>query len=71
MGLQGTGSNDVVIDKQASVPAYRTHKRIDGYNCINNQTNPMDSMPWAQTFIRVVNTPAIGALKKVLKMIDI
>lgn len=68
MGLQGTGSNDVVIDEPVFVPAYRTHKRSDGFNCVNNQANPMYSMPWAQTFIRVVNTPAIGALKKALKL---
>lgn len=68
MGLQGTGSNDVVIDKPVFVPEYRTHKREDGYNCVNNQSNPMYQMPWAQTFIRVVNTPAIGALKKALNL---
>ncbi|MBR9912975.1 MAG: flavin-dependent monooxygenase [Gammaproteobacteria bacterium] len=68
MGLQGTGSNDIVIDEPVFVPGYRTHKRSDGYNCVNNQSNPMYSMPWAQTFIRVVNTPAIGALKKALKL---
>ncbi|NNC54620.1 MAG: flavin-dependent monooxygenase, partial [Pseudomonadales bacterium] len=66
MGLQGTGSNDVVIDKPVFVPNHRTHRRDDGFNCINNQDNPMYNMPWAQTFIRVVNTPAIGALKKAL-----
>ncbi|MCB0105303.1 MAG: hypothetical protein KDE53_05330, partial [Caldilineaceae bacterium] len=66
--LQGTGSNDVIIDESVFVPDYRTHKRSDGYNCINNQTNPMYSMPWAQTFIRIVNTPHIGALKRALKL---
>ena len=68
MGLQGTGSNDVVIEKPVFVPDYRTHKQIDGFNCVNDQENPMYGLPWAQTFIRVVNTPAIGALKKALKL---
>jgi 3-hydroxy-9,10-secoandrosta-1,3,5(10)-triene-9,17-dione monooxygenase len=68
MGLQGTGSNDVVIDEPVFVPDYRSHKRSDGFECVNSQSNPMYSMPWAQTFIRVVNTPAIGALKKALKL---
>ncbi|MFT6286922.1 MAG: 3-hydroxy-9,10-secoandrosta-1,3,5(10)-triene-9,17-dione monooxygenase [Halieaceae bacterium] len=68
MGLQGTGSNDIVIDEPIFVPDHRTHKRMDGYNCLNNQKNPMYCMPWAQTFIRVVNTPAIGALKKAVKL---
>jgi len=68
MGLQGTGSNDIVIDEPVFVPDHRTHKRSDGFECVNNQSNPMYRMPWAQTFIRVVNTPAIGALKKALKL---
>jgi len=68
MGLQGTGSNDVVIEKPVFVPFYRTHHQIDGFNCVNEQENPMYGLPWAQTFIRVVNTPAIGALKHALKM---
>lgn len=68
MGLQGTGSNDIVIDQPVFVPAYRTHKQMDGFNCVNDQENPMYNLPWAQTFIRVVNTPAIGALKSALKL---
>ncbi|TFH68826.1 flavin-dependent monooxygenase [Gammaproteobacteria bacterium LSUCC0057] len=68
MGLQGTGSNDIVIEQPVFVPDYRTHKQMDGFNCVNNQQNPMYNLPWAQTFIRVVNTPAIGALKSALKL---
>lgn len=68
MGLQGTGSNDVVIDKPVLVPHYRTHKQMDGFNCVNDQENPMYSMPWAQTFVRVVSTPAIGAAKHALTL---
>ncbi|MFT5260229.1 MAG: 3-hydroxy-9,10-secoandrosta-1,3,5(10)-triene-9,17-dione monooxygenase [Arenicella sp.] len=68
MGLQGTGSNDIVIDKPVLIPHYRTHKQMDGFNCVNDQSNPMYSMPWAQTFVRVVSTPAIGAAKHALKL---
>jgi len=67
MGLQGTGSNDVVIDEPVFVPDYMTHKRDDGFNCKHEQDSAMYNMPWAQGFIRVVNTPAIGALKSALK----
>ncbi len=43
MGLQGTGSNDVVIETPIFVPEHRTHKQMDGFNCVNNQENPMYS----------------------------
>ena len=39
MGLQGTGSNDVVIDKPIFVPEHRTHRQMDGFNCVNEQEN--------------------------------
>jgi 3-hydroxy-9,10-secoandrosta-1,3,5(10)-triene-9,17-dione monooxygenase len=45
------------------VPDHRTHKQMDGFNCIHNQPNPMYNIPWAQIFTRVVSTSAIGALK--------
>lgn len=68
MGLQATGSNDIVIDKPVLVPHYRTHKQMDGFNCINAQANSMYSLPWAQTFIRVVSSPAIGAARHALQL---
>ena len=68
MGLQGTGSNDVVLEEPVFVPDYLTHKREDGFNCLHQQPNPMYNLPWAQTFVRVVNTPAIGALKSALAL---
>ncbi len=68
MGLQATGSNDIVIDKPVFVPDYRTHKQMDGFNCLNDQKNKMYSMPWAQTFIRVVSTPTIGAARHALSL---
>lgn len=63
MGLHATGSNDVVIDEPVFVPDYRSHKRIDGFECKHEQENPMYSIPWAQLFIRIVSTAAIGAAK--------
>ena len=62
-GLQATGSNDIVIEQPVFVPDHRTHKQMDGFNCIHNQPNPMYNIPWAQIFTRVVSTSAIGALK--------
>jgi len=68
MGLQGTGSNDVVIAEPIFVPEHRTHRQMDGFNCVHNQESPMYDLSWAQTFVRVVNTAAIGALKKAVKV---
>ncbi|MFT5709675.1 MAG: 3-hydroxy-9,10-secoandrosta-1,3,5(10)-triene-9,17-dione monooxygenase [Halioglobus sp.] len=71
MGLQGTGSNDIVVDG-AYVPAYRTHTQMDGFNGTNPGIEindaPLYRLPWAQTFIRVVSTPAIGAAKEGLRL---
>ncbi|MBT6244591.1 MAG: flavin-dependent monooxygenase [Gammaproteobacteria bacterium] len=67
-GLQGTGSNDVIIDKPVFVPEHRTHKHADGFNCVHQQPNQMYSIPWAQMFVRVVTTPAIGAARHALKL---
>jgi 3-hydroxy-9,10-secoandrosta-1,3,5(10)-triene-9,17-dione monooxygenase len=64
MGLQGTGSNDIVVE-DAFVPEYRTHKQTDGFYGtnpgVNEQSAALYRLPWAQLFIRVVSTPAIGA----------
>lgn len=72
MGLKGTGSNDIIIDEPVFVPDYRTHKQLDGFLGNNpgkqHTDNPMYSIPWAQLFVRVVNTPAIGALDHALSL---
>lgn len=68
MGLQGTGSNDIVIEKPVFVPNYRIHQQIDGYHCRNNQSDPKYSLPWAQIFAATVATPAIGAVRHALKL---
>ncbi|MGB0906826.1 MAG: flavin-dependent monooxygenase [Maricaulaceae bacterium] len=68
MGLQGTGSNDIVIEEGMFVPEYRTHHQMDGFNCKHPQSSAMYNIPWAQMFVRVVCTPAIGAAKHALKL---
>lgn len=68
MGLQGTGSNDVVIDKPVFVPDYRTHKQIDGFNGVHDQKSMLYAIPWAQIFIRVVSSAAVGAMKKAVQL---
>ncbi|HEY9034538.1 MAG TPA: flavin-dependent monooxygenase [Pseudomonadales bacterium] len=71
MGLHGTGSKDIVIEK-AFVPDYRTHKQLDGFNLTNPgfavNDAPLFRIPWAQIFVRVVCTPAIGACKDALRL---
>ena len=62
-GLQATGSNDILIDAPVFVPEHRTHRQMDGFNCVHSQENPLYGIPWAQMFIRVVSNPAIGAAR--------
>lgn len=68
MGLQGTGSNDIVIDTPVFVPDHRTHKQMDGFNSVHHQSSPVYDLPWAQAFIRVVNTSAIGAVRHAVSL---
>ncbi len=68
MGLHATGSNDIVIDKPVFVPEHRTHHQMDGFNRVSHQENPMYTIPWAQWFVRVVSSPAIGAAKHALRL---
>jgi len=71
MGLQGTGSNDIVVE-DVFVPDYRTHKQSDGFEGTNPGVGPdsgtLYHLPWAQLFIRVVSTPAIGAAREALAL---
>lgn len=71
MGLQGTGSNDIVVE-DAFVPDYRTHKQSDGFKGTNPGVDQASAalyhLPWAQIFIRVVSTPAIGAARDALSL---
>ena len=71
MGLQGTGSNDIVVEG-AFVPEYRTHRQSDGFQGTNpgidHNSAPLYHLPWAQLFVRVVSTPAIGAAMDALEI---
>lgn len=71
MGLQGTGSNDIVVN-DVFVPEHRTHKQTDGFAGtnpgINSDSAQIYHLPWAQIFIRVVSTPAIGAARHALDL---
>lgn len=70
VGLQGTGSHDVVID-DVFVPEHRTHKVIDGFHCDNpgNAVNnaPLFRMPFMQVFVRAVCTATLGACEGALE----
>jgi 3-hydroxy-9,10-secoandrosta-1,3,5(10)-triene-9,17-dione monooxygenase len=65
-GLKATGSQDIVVDR-AFVPEHRTHKAIDGFLCQNpgqaENDAPLFSLPWAQVFVRLVSTAAIGGAR--------
>jgi 3-hydroxy-9,10-secoandrosta-1,3,5(10)-triene-9,17-dione monooxygenase len=63
MGLQGTGSNDIVIDTPVFVADHMAHKQMDGFNAVHHQGPGVYDLPWAQVFVRVVNTSAIGAVR--------
>lgn len=71
MGLQGTGSKDIVVE-DAFVPDYRTHKAEDGFQGTNPgvtaDSAPLYHLPWAQLFVRVVCTPAIGAARDAVEI---
>ncbi|CAH0992340.1 Flavin-dependent monooxygenase, oxygenase subunit HsaA [Sinobacterium norvegicum] len=68
-GLEGTGSNDIVVDN-VFVPAHRLHRSLDGYNCDNPgnsvNLNPVFRLPFGQIFPRAVSTSSIGALQGAL-----
>jgi 3-hydroxy-9,10-secoandrosta-1,3,5(10)-triene-9,17-dione monooxygenase len=65
-GLQGTGSNDVVV-KDAFVPEYRTLSSLASFKGENpgpdSHTIPLYKIPFGQIFPRAVSSGAIGALQ--------
>ena len=69
-GMRGTGSHDIVVDR-AFIPEHRTHKGIDGFLCSNpgqvENTAPLFRLPWAQVFLRLVSTAALGAARGALE----
>lgn len=69
-GLEGTGSNDIVIKEPVFVPEYRTHRSMDGFTgenpgCAVNE-NPLFTLPFGQVFVRAVCSSSIGALQGAL-----
>ena len=68
MGLQGTGSNDIVIDEPVLVPRHRIHRQMDGFNGVHSQEGAMYSIPWGQLFAGCVAVPSIGAARHALKV---
>ncbi|CAA0124642.1 Flavin-dependent monooxygenase, oxygenase subunit HsaA [BD1-7 clade bacterium] len=69
-GLEGTGSNDIVIREPVFVPEHRTHKSVDGFTgqnpgCAEN-TSPSFTLPFGQIFTRAVACSSIGALQGVV-----
>ncbi|AWV03886.1 flavin-dependent monooxygenase [Burkholderia sp. JP2-270] len=69
LGLRATGSHDIVVD-DVFVPAYRTHKAIDGMMGTSPGLAVNDAslfrLPFAQIFVRAVCTSCIGALQGAL-----
>lgn len=69
-GLQGTGSNDIVIKEPVFVPEYRTHRSADGFSGDNpgckENTNSIFRLPFGQIFTRAVACSSIGALQGVV-----
>lgn len=69
-GLQGTGSQDIVVER-AFVPDYRTHRSVDGFLCRNpgqaENNGPLFRLPWAQVFLRLVSTSALGGTRAALQ----
>lgn len=71
IGLEGTGSNDIVID-EAFVPDYCTHRQLDGFQLTNpgvgKDSNPIYRIPWGQLFVRTVSSAAVGGCKAALSL---
>lgn len=69
-GLEGTGSNDIVIKEPVFVPEHRTHRSVDGFTGENPgcevNTSPSFTMPFGQIFTRAVACSSIGALQGVV-----
>lgn len=65
-GLKATGSEDIVVNR-AFVPEYRTHRAVDGFMCQNpgqvENDGPLFTLPWAQVFLRLVSTAALGGTR--------
>lgn len=62
-GLQGTGSNSVVVDG-VFVPEHRTHRMKDAYESrdanVAGDASSIYRLPFGQIFVRSISTPALG-----------
>lgn len=71
VGLRGTGSNDIVIDR-AFVPAYRMLTRDEVYGGaapgLTENTGPLYKMPFATMFANVITAPIIGMAEGMLAL---
>lgn len=69
MGLQGTGSNDILVEN-AFIPEYRTVRDDDLFamQCPGHAVNtaPLYKIPFAQLFNRTVSSTSLGTLKRAL-----
>jgi 3-hydroxy-9,10-secoandrosta-1,3,5(10)-triene-9,17-dione monooxygenase len=62
IGLRGTGSNDIVVDK-AFVPDYRTHAYTSGSV---TSDSPIYQLPFASVFTFGITAPLLGAAQGAL-----
>lgn len=70
-GLEGTGSNDIVIQEPVFVPEHRTHRAQDGFSgnspgCAENNSY-LFTLPFGQIFTRAVACSSIGTLQGVVE----
>ncbi len=72
IGLQGTGSHDIVVD-DVFVPEHRTHRmREDRGGAGHQDKAPLYQLPFMQVFARAVSTPTLGATEgALLNFIDV
>ncbi len=68
VGLQGTGSHDIVVD-DVFVPEHRTHNMIEDDGGMKFMHKPpLYRLPFMQVFSRAVSTPTLGALEGALEL---
>lgn len=70
LGLRGTGSHDIVVE-DAFVPAHRVQRTNnsapEATPGLQENTNPIFAIPFAQVFTRAVSGSALGALQGAIK----
>ncbi len=67
VGLQGTGSHDIVVDNQF-VPAHRVHRMKEDRSGEKHRAKPpLYRLPFMQVFARAVCNASLGAVEGVLE----